>query len=111
MTSSQHPVVRMWSGHVPSDRADAFREHLIANAVSEIQEIEGFLEATVLRRAEGDRARFTLLTTWTDYEAVRRFAGDDTQTARTYPGDEQFDLIADLDATHHELNYQVRSGS
>lgn len=96
-------IVRMWGGHVPDDKADGFERYLLATGVTEARGIEGFLDATVLRRASDGRVHFTLLTTWTDEAAVARFAGEDIDTARLYPGDARFELVPDPHVTHHEL--------
>ncbi|MGI5128146.1 Rid family hydrolase [Pseudonocardia sp. CA-107938] len=107
MTSTQRPVVRMWHGLVPADQAEPFHQHLLGNAVGEMRGIDGFLDATVLHRRDGDRVRITLLTTWADEEAVRRYAGDDTAAARDYPGDDQFGLEPDPHVTHFDLAYRL----
>lgn len=107
MPRNQRPIVRMWGGSVPVDQAEPFHRHLLANAVAEMRGIEGFLEATVLHQVDGDRARITLLTTWADQDAVRRFAGDETDTARGYPGDDRFGLVPDPRVTHFELAYRL----
>jgi heme-degrading monooxygenase HmoA len=96
-------IAREWSGTVPTERAAGFHEHLLATGIAEAETIDGFLGATVLRRDEGGRARFTLVTCWVDESAVRHFAGTDDDTARLYPGDEQFGLLPDRTATHHKV--------
>jgi heme-degrading monooxygenase HmoA len=106
MSSTQRPVVRMWHGSVPVDQADPFHRHLLANAVAEMRGIEGFLDATVLHQRDANRVR-TLLTTWADSDAVRRYADDGTDAARDYPGDDHFGLVPDPHVTHFELAYRL----
>lgn len=107
MPSVQRPIVRVWSGHVPADQAEPFHEYLLANAVAEMRDIEGFREATVLHRADGDRVHITLMTTWADAEAIRRYAGAETGAARSYPDDERFGLVPDAHVDHFELAYRL----
>jgi heme-degrading monooxygenase HmoA len=97
----------MWHGSVPVAQANPFHRHLLANAVAEMRGVEGFLDATVLHQPDDDRVRITLLTTWRDMEAVRRYAGDEAAVARDYPGDEHFDLVPDPHVTHFELAYRL----
>nr|WP_042191659.1 antibiotic biosynthesis monooxygenase [Kibdelosporangium sp. MJ126-NF4]CEL20211.1 hypothetical protein [Kibdelosporangium sp. MJ126-NF4]CTQ97436.1 hypothetical protein [Kibdelosporangium sp. MJ126-NF4] len=101
------PVVRIWHGFVPVDQAEPFHQHLLANAIAEMRGIDGFLDATVLHQADGDRVRITLLTTWADSDAVQRYAGDDADAARDYPGDDRFGLVPDPHVTHYELAYRL----
>jgi hypothetical protein len=95
-------IVREWSGHVPADQADGFHEHLLRTGIAEAQATEGFVDSILLRRADGDRIRFTLLTQWVDMEAVRRYAGKDADAARVFPGDERFGLVPDRTVTHRQ---------
>ncbi|GAB2667862.1 hypothetical protein [Nocardia goodfellowii] len=81
--------------------------HLLDNAVAEMRSIEGFLDATVLHKRDGARVRITLLTTWADSDAVRRYAADDTDMARDYPDDDDFGLVPDPHVTHFELAYRL----
>lgn len=100
-----YPIARVWSGHIPAAEAEGFHRHLLATGVAEVQAVEGNLGAIVLRRAEGGRVRFTLLTVWSDVEAVRRYSGSDINAAKLYPGDDRFGLEPDLRAAQHEILY------
>lgn len=81
-------IVREWSGHVPADQADGFHEYLLRTGIAEAQATERFVDSILLRRADGDRIRFTLLTQWVDMEAVRRYAGEGwVYQARQQPSD------------------------
>lgn len=101
-------IAREWSGTVPTEQAAGFHEQLLATRVAEAEMIDGFLGATVLRHDEGERTRFTLFTWWADQAVVQRFAGAHGDTARLYPGDDQFGLVPDLAVTHHQV---VRSST
>jgi hypothetical protein len=99
------PIARVWSGHVPAAEAEGFHQHLLATGVAEVRAVEGNLGAIVLRRTEGGRVRFTLLTVWSDADAVRRYAGDDIDAARLYPGDDRFGLVPERRAAQHDILY------
>jgi len=57
----------------------------------------------VLRRIREDRAEFTLITLWDSMEAVRRFAGDDPETAVYYPEDDDYLLWREPKVDHYEV--------
>jgi heme-degrading monooxygenase HmoA/uncharacterized damage-inducible protein DinB len=44
----------------------------------------------LLRRREGGRARFRVLSLWDSLDGIRRFAGEDPERARYYPEDARF---------------------
>jgi|CZCA01.1.fsa_nt_gi hypothetical protein len=95
------PIARIWNGHVPLARQNSFLDHLRATGVADASRVEGYLGSLVLRRVDGERSWFTLLTFWRDEAAVRGFAPD--TTAVLYPGDAAFDLIPDGIATQSEI--------
>ena len=57
----------------------------------------------MLRRLEGDRAEWIMLSLWEDEDAVRAFAGDDISVAVFYPEDDRYLVERDLTATHFEV--------
>ena len=56
-----------------------------------------------LRRREGERARFRVLSLWASMDGIRRFAGDDPERARYYPEDERFLLSREPRVEHFEV--------
>ena len=62
-----------------------------------------------LRRIEGDRAEFLLLTLWESEEAIRRFAGDDIGRAVFYPEDERFLVARDEHVNHYEVAFSAEA--
>jgi heme-degrading monooxygenase HmoA len=67
----------------------------------------GNLGAYTLRRDEGARTEFLMLTFWESLDSVRGFAGDDIATAVFYAEDDQF-LVEREDFA---LHYEVEGGS
>jgi heme-degrading monooxygenase HmoA len=57
----------------------------------------------VLRRIEGNKAHFLLLTLWESEEAIKRFVGSNIEKAKYYPEDEQFLLELEPTVTHYEV--------
>jgi heme-degrading monooxygenase HmoA len=98
-----HTIARIWSGRVPPEASERFVVHLAATGIAHAETVAGFRGALVLRRVEGDRVRFILVTFWRDQEAVRRFAGPDPDVAVRYSGDEQLALDPDEGALHYEV--------
>jgi heme-degrading monooxygenase HmoA len=57
----------------------------------------------MLRRLEGDRAEFVMISLWSSEEAIRAFAGDDISIAVFYPEDDRYLIERELTATHYEV--------
>jgi heme-degrading monooxygenase HmoA len=97
-------IARLWKG-VARDRrnADAYVRHFEAKVLPELAAIEGYRDARVLRRNEGSRVEFLVLTLWDSMEAIRRFAGDRPEHAVVEP--EARAVLAEFDdfVRHYEV--------
>ncbi|HUP14754.1 MAG TPA: antibiotic biosynthesis monooxygenase [Acidimicrobiia bacterium] len=108
MTASAHPasgdgvIVRIWHGWASRDQLDGYPAHFRNRVVPVLRELDGFREATLLRREDGAFVEFTVLTAWTSMKAISAFAGQDPSKAVVEP-----EAVAALDhfdthATHHQ---------
>ena len=83
-------IVRIWEGKVPKEKADAYEKFLIERAVPDYKSVEGNLGVHILRRDEGEVARFKIITFWKDLDSIKAFAGEDYERAKYYPEDKDF---------------------
>lgn len=96
-------IARIWRGAVRAEDADAYADYLRATGIREYSQTPGNLGVHMLRRIDGDRAEFLMLTFWESLDAVRGFAGDDVETAVFYPEDDRFLMDRGLTATHWDV--------
>lgn len=96
-------VGRLWRGATSADDADEYLAYLRQTGLAAYAATEGHLRSIALRRIDGERAEFVLLTIWESMDAVRRFAGDDPQRAVFYPEDDRFLVSRDDRVTHFEV--------
>jgi heme-degrading monooxygenase HmoA len=96
-------IARTWRGAVRAEDADAYLEYLEATGLKEYRETPGNRGVFALRRIEGDRCEYLMLTLWDSFDAVKRFAGEDVETAVFYPEDDRFLVDRDLTSTHYEV--------
>ena len=96
-------IARTWHGVTDASKANEYLDYLKKTGVAEYQETEGNLGVYVLRRVDGDRAHFLLLTLWESEGAVKRFAGPEMEKAKYYPEDEKFLLELEPTVTHYEV--------
>jgi heme-degrading monooxygenase HmoA len=57
----------------------------------------------MLRRIEGDRAEFIVLSLWESLDAIKAFAGDDIEKAVFYPQDDDFLVEREWTCLHYEV--------
>ena len=96
-------IARTWHGITDASKADEYFNYLNKTGVTEYRATQGNLGVYVLRRIEGNKAHFLLLTLWESEEAIKRFAGSNMEQAKYYPEDEQFLLELEPTVTHYEV--------
>ena len=96
-------IARTWHGVVPAAKAGAYFEYLSRTGLPDYRATPGNQGVTVLRRVEGDKAHFLLVSYWESMDAVRAFAGDDVEAARYYPEDTAFLLELEPNVFHYEV--------
>jgi heme-degrading monooxygenase HmoA len=96
-------IARIWRGAVGRDDRDRYAEYMRGTGVEEYAETSGNRGVLMLRRDDGDRTEFVMVTLWESLDAVRGFAGDDVERAVFYPDDDAFLVERDLTATHYEV--------
>jgi heme-degrading monooxygenase HmoA/uncharacterized damage-inducible protein DinB len=100
-------LARSWDGDTRAADGDEYVEYLRRTGVADLSSTEGNLGVFVLRREEGDRTRFRLVSLWESEDAVRRFAGEEPERARYYPDDERFLLALTPGVEHYEVVIQT----
>jgi heme-degrading monooxygenase HmoA len=96
-------IARTWRGATSARDADEYVQYLVETGLAEFRQTEGNRGALALRRIEGDRAEFVVLSLWESEAAVRRFAGDKIEQAVFYPEDGRFLVDRDSTVTHYEV--------
>ncbi len=96
-------IERTWAGKVPVDQAVAFHGHLLRTGVADYRAQTGCVAVRLWSRTVDGWAHFLLCSTWTDMDAIRRYAGPTPERAVLYADDDAFGLVPDLHVTHYEV--------
>jgi len=83
-------IMRVWRGITPKEQGEAYLEHLQQTALQTLAQQSGQRGAWVLRRVQGDRCEFALLSLWESLDALRAFAGDQPERAVYFAEDDKF---------------------
>jgi uncharacterized damage-inducible protein DinB len=97
------PLVRTWRGSTRAGDADAYVRYLRETGLAAYRSTEGNRGASILRRLDGARAHFLLVSEWQGIEAVKAFAGDDPTRAVFYPEDDRFLVDREHTVEHWEV--------
>lgn len=96
-------IARVWSGAVRTRDADAYTAYMERTGVLDLAGTTGNRGVYMLRRPDGDRTVFTMISLWDSLEAIRAFAGDDVELAVYYPLDQAYLLQRTPNVTHYEV--------
>jgi heme-degrading monooxygenase HmoA len=96
-------IARIWRGATRAEDADAYAAYMGGTGGEALAATPGSRGVYMLRRVDGDRAEWIMLSLWEDEDAVRRFAGDDIAVAVFYPEDDRYLVERDLTVSHFEV--------
>ncbi len=96
-------IARTWRGWTSADDADRYADYVNETGVRGLGATEGNRGVYMLRRIEGDRAEFIVLSLWDSLDAIKAFAGDDIETAVFYPQDDDFLVEREWTCLHYEV--------
>jgi heme-degrading monooxygenase HmoA len=74
-------IARVWRGRTRTADAGSYDHHYRVEVLSQLRRIPGFREARLLRRDLAGETEFMSVVLFEDLDAIRRFAGDDYETA------------------------------
>lgn len=98
-------IARMWHGVVPAQKADDYQRYLVDSerGVADYRRLPGNRGVTLLRRADGDRVHFLLVSMWESREAIQGYTGPDIGRAQYF----EYDLECLVDPEPEVAHYEV----
>lgn len=96
-------IARLWRGWSPTWDADALAGQLSGTVVRCCRGTPGNRAAYLLRRGDGDRTEFLVLSFWESLDAVAAVVGEDLERAAAWP-DERFHVEPEV------IHYAVWEG-
>jgi heme-degrading monooxygenase HmoA len=105
---SHRAVARVWKGRTLASKADEYEAYLNASGIARIRATRGNLGVTLLRRQDGDKTEFVVISTWESIAAVRRFAGPRFRRAVILPRDREYLVDFDEYVQHYTIELDER---
>ena len=96
-------ISRQWRGLAKSSHADRYVEHLREETFPKLQEIPGFVSASILRRTVPDGVEFLIVTIRESIDAIQGFAGTDVETAVVPPRVQEMMVEYDNRVRHYQI--------
>lgn len=105
-------ILRKWTGRIRTADSAAYVAYVEATGTAHYAATPGNLGYQILLRDLGDgTSEISTISWWTDYDAVRAFAGEDYQRAAYYPEDDQYLVERPEFVEHHEVTIDHREPS
>jgi heme-degrading monooxygenase HmoA len=101
-------IARLWHGMTKAEHSDEYLEFLHKSGIPDYRGTSGNRGVSVLRRTEGNRSHFLLISYWDSYEAIRAFAGDEIDNARYYPEDKRWLLEFEPHVIHYDVAVEFK---
>jgi heme-degrading monooxygenase HmoA len=96
-------IVRAFHATASAAGADAYREHFTRSVLPDLQRIDGYQGAYLLRRDHDGHVELQVLTLWDSLEAISRFAGANLDHAVIEPAAKAALASYDPTVTHHTV--------
>jgi hypothetical protein len=96
-------ISRHWRGITKPGEAEHYLAHLRQHTFPQLERIDGFRGAAILKREVTNGIEFLVVTTWESNEAIRRFAGPLLNSAVVPPEAQAMMIEYDKDVVHYEV--------
>jgi heme-degrading monooxygenase HmoA len=96
-------IFRVFHATATAEGADAYCEHFTGSVLPDLQRIDGYKGAYLLRRDHDGHVELQVLTLWDSLEAIRRFAGANLEHAVVEPAAQAVLASYDSTVTHHTV--------
>jgi heme-degrading monooxygenase HmoA len=96
-------ISRQWRGVARTAQAQDYVEHLRTDTFPQLRKLPGFVDASILRRDVERGVEFLVVTHWQSLDAIRRFAGNDVESAVVPDEVQQMMIEYDRRVRHYEI--------
>jgi heme-degrading monooxygenase HmoA len=96
-------ISRHWRGLCRREHADDYIEHLRTGTFPALEDIPGFVSASILRRAVATGVEFLIITQWQSLAAIHAFAGSKAEAAVVPAKVQEMMIEYDREARHYEV--------
>ena len=96
-------IARIWHGRTLTAKADEYERYLNASGVERMLKTDGNHGVEVLRKADGPRTDFVVISYWESIDAVKRFAGKEFEKAVILDRDREFLIEVEPNVLHSDV--------
>ena len=99
-------ITRVWHGRTSLSDSDRYLQFLLTKGTEDYKKVKGNLSVRVWRKVEHDSVHFYTVTEWDTIDSIKKFAGEQFETAVYYPEDQGILLEFEEQVVHYE-SFQI----
>lgn len=96
-------IARLWHGRIRTEDAEKYVDYVRCTGLVGQQTTPGHRGTAILHGEDGEVTHIYVLSLWESMDAIRRFAGENPETAVYYPEDSSFLLELEPGVLHSEV--------
>ena len=96
-------IARVWRGISSISKADQYLEYLNQVVTPSYQAGEGNQGVIIFREVQGELVYYLLLSIWSSYDALTKFAGPNLEIAKQSPEEQKLLIASESVVTHYEV--------
>ncbi|HKF18059.1 MAG TPA: antibiotic biosynthesis monooxygenase [Candidatus Dormibacteraeota bacterium] len=97
-------IARLWRGWATRANADSYVDHYLTSVLEHLRQVDGFIDAELLRRDDGEDVELVSITYFESLDAIRTFAGADWEAAVVAPEAQRLLLRFDERCSHYAVS-------
>ncbi len=101
-------ISRHWNGLLKKGKEDEYMAFLKSTVFKEMERLPGFVSAQILHREAGEGTDFMIITEWENMDAIRQFAGENTETAVVEDYVRERMIRFDHKVRHYKVDHKTR---
>jgi heme-degrading monooxygenase HmoA len=96
-------IIRSFHATATAEGADAYRAHFVRSVLPDLERLEGYRGAYLLRRDHDSQVELQVLTLWDSLAAISGFTAEDLDRAVVEPPAQAVLSTYDTTVTHHTV--------
>jgi heme-degrading monooxygenase HmoA len=100
-------IVRVWRARAPLGNPSGYPRYFIEHVLPQLQRIEGFAGAALLRQHRARDIEYVVETRWDSMDPIRVFAGANIDRAVVEPEAQAVLIDFDQRVSHYEVVHEV----
>ncbi|MEZ5428473.1 MAG: hypothetical protein R2747_19540 [Pyrinomonadaceae bacterium] len=102
-------IERHWKGIAKVEESDNYIKHLLTETFPKISEMDGFIDAKILKKRVDKGVEFLVVTVWSSIESIRQFAGEQMDLAVVPTVVQKMMIEFDDKVSHFEIAWKMKN--